>query len=154
MNSKYQYKLQYLSSTFYEDYNSNCYPEIENKNNRPYIVILIKIKNNTFAIPFRTNISHNNCYKFKTSSRKTCKITGIDYTKAIIVNNKKYLGAPATIDNKEYVELSNNYIFIINQFKKYVNDYIHYCHSNNYYKKRKFQYTTLKYFHKELGICK
>ena len=153
MNTKKQYKLNYLSADFYTDYKSTDYPEIENKANRPYMVMLIKIENNTFAVPFRTNVPHNNCYKFKTSTRPTNSVTGIDYTKAVIANDSKYIGAPAQINNKEYVELNNNYGFIINQFKKFVADYIKYANSEKrYYASKKFQYTTLKYFHKELGI--
>ncbi len=59
--SNKRYKLNYLSSAFYENYNSNDYPEIENKQNRPYMVMLIQIENNTFAVPFRTNVKHNEC---------------------------------------------------------------------------------------------
>lgn len=117
------------------------------------MVLLIKIKNNTFAIPFRTNIHHNNCYKFKTSTRSTDSVTGIDYTKAVIVNNIKYIGTPARINDKEYTELSDNYGFIIKQFQKFVSDYIKYANSEKrYYASKKFKYATLKYFHKELGI--
>lgn len=39
-----RYKLNYLSSDFYENYNSNDYPEIENKQNRPYMVMLIQLE--------------------------------------------------------------------------------------------------------------
>lgn len=153
MNNKKQYQLNYLSPNFYSDYNSTDYPEIENKANRPYMVMLIKIENNTFAVPFRTNVPHNNCYKFKTSTRPTNSVTGLDYTKAVIVNNIKYIGLPATINDKEYIELNSNYGFIINQFKKFVSDYIKFVHSEKgYYAEKKFKYTTLKYFHKELGI--
>lgn len=89
MNTKKDYQLNYLSSEFFEKYNAIDYPEIENKESRPYMVVLMKIENNTFAVPFRTNVSHNNCYKFKTSTRPTDSVTGIDYTKAVIVNDRK-----------------------------------------------------------------
>lgn len=115
--------------------------------------MLIKIENNTFAVPFRTNVSHNNCYKFKTSTRPTDTVTGIDYTKAVIVNDNCYIGKPARINDKEYIELNNNYRYIIKQFHKFVFDYINYAkNEKTYYASKKFKYTTLKYFHKELGI--
>lgn len=153
MNTKNDYKLNYLSEVFYAKYNSTDYPEIETKDNRPYMVILIKIKNNTFAVPFRTNVPHNNCYKFKTSTRPSKSVTGIDYTKAVIVNESEYIGEAARINDKEFVELNSNYKFIIKQFSKYVSDYIKYAKGNNsYYASKKFKYTTLKYFHSELGI--
>lgn len=155
MNTKKAYQLNYLSAEFYNEYNSDDYPEIENKNNRPYMVVLIKIGNNTFAVPFRTNVSHSNCYKFKKSTRPTNTVTGLDYTKAVIVNDSKYIGAVARINDMEYTELSDNSAFIIKQFKKFVADYITYANGKrNYYAEKKFKYTTLKYFHDELGILK
>ena len=153
MNKNKYYKLSYLSSEFYKIYNSEEYPEIENKESRPYMVILIQIDENTFAIPFRTNVSHNNCYKFKTSTRPTGSVTGLDYTKAVIVNEDKFIGADARINDKEYIELNEHYAFIIKQFKKYVSDYIEFVNGKQaYYFTKKFQFTTLKYFHKELGL--
>ncbi len=155
MNSKKTYQLNYLSAEFYKTYNSNDYSEIENKENRPYMVVLIKIERNTFAVPFRTNVSHNNCYKFKKSTRPTSTVTGLDYTKAVIVNDKKYIGEAARINDMEYTELSENAAFIIKQFKKFVTDYIAYANGKkNYYAEKKFKFTTLKYFHDELGITK
>ena len=151
MNNKKNYKLNYLSSNFYTKYNPVTYPEIEHKDDRPYMVILVKIDCNTFAIPFRTNIKHNNCYKFKDSSRATHSVTGLDYTKAVIVNNSEYIGASARIDDKEYIELNKNYYFIIKQFKKFVADYIKFINGKqSYYATKKFKFTTLKYFHNEL----
>ena len=153
MYTKKDYQLNYLSTEFYNKYSNSEYPEIENKDNRPYMVVLIKIENNTFAVPFRTNVTHNNCYKFKKSTRPTNTITGLDYTKAVIVNNDAYIGEAARINDMEYTELSNNSAFIIKQFTKFVADYISYANGKkNYYASRKFQFTTLKYFHKELGI--
>lgn len=153
MSAKNYYQLNYLSLDFYNEYDSSAYPEIEHKSNRPYMVMLVCIRSNTFAIPFRTNIAHNNCYKFKKSARATTTVTGLDYTKAVVVNDSRYIGAPARIDNMEYAELSNSYLFIVKQFEKFVNDYIAYVNGkSNYYNVKKFQYTTLKYFHKELGI--
>lgn len=154
MSTKKQYKLNYLSPDFYLKYDKINHPEIEIKENRPYIVILIEIKSNIFAIPFRTNIRHNNCYRFKNSTRETNSVTGIDYTKAVIVNDNKYIGEDARINDKEYIELNNNYKSIIKQFQKYVEDYVKYITNkeNGYYKEEKFKYTTLQYFHNELGI--
>lgn len=147
------YSLNYLSSDFYYKYNSKNYPEIECKPSRPYLVMLIKIDKNTYAIPFRTNIRHKYCYKFKHSNRMTNSVTGLDYTKAVIVNDSIYIGSGATIDNKEFVELNNKYYFIVKQFKKYVDGYSDYVNEKlNEYEKRKYQYSTLKYFHNELDL--
>ena len=150
---KKQYKLNYLSEEFYKKYNSSDYPEIEHKRKRPYLVMLVTIDDNTFAIPFRTNIRHNNCYKFQNTSRNTVAATGLDFTKAVIVNDNSYIGAAATIDDKEYVELNDRYLFIINKFRTYVNGYKKYAEGKMYqHQKNKYQYTSLQYFHDELKI--
>ncbi len=145
------FTLNHLSEKFYIDYDSENHPEIEHKQARPYLVLLIRLDDNTFAIPFRTNIRHKYCYKFKNSSRPTDAVTGLDFTKAVIVNNSKYIGSSTTIDNKEFIELSNKYHFIIDKFKKYVDGYIDYLNGNSSeYNDKKYRYTTLKYFHDEL----
>ncbi|MGN1115439.1 MAG: hypothetical protein ACI4TH_02585 [Candidatus Ornithomonoglobus sp.] len=71
MNKNKRYRLNYLSDEFYKEYSLEKCPEIENKQNRPYMVILIEIDGNTFAVPFRTNVKHTNCYKFQTSTKPT-----------------------------------------------------------------------------------
>lgn len=147
------YGLNYLSDEFYKQYPSEEFSEIEHKTSRPYMVLLIKIDNNTYAIPFRTNIRHKYCYKFKNSNRDSQSVTGLDYTKAVIVNDANFIGNKANIDNKEFVELNSKYYFIISQFKKYVQGYSDYINGKlNQYEQRKYQFSTLKYFHKELNL--
>ena len=153
MNRNKRYKLNYLSKEFYIKYNSIDYPEIENKESRPYMVMLIKIDNNTFAVPFRTNVKHSNCYKFKTSTRPTDTVTGLDYTKAVIVNDDTYIGPTARINDKEYVELDRNFHLIAKAFTAYVKGYIKYASCKKVtYNAQKYKYTTLRYFHAELGL--
>lgn len=148
-----QYELHYLSDAFYKKYDSEHYPEIERKKERPYIVLLIKIEENTFAIPFRTNIKHNYCYKFSKSGRDSESATGLDFTKAVIVNDEKYIGSSATIDDKEYLELNQKYFFIISKFKKYVLGYHDYVAGlSNEFQANKYKYSTLRYFNNELRL--
>lgn len=153
MNKNKNYSINYLSSDFYKDYDNIRYPEIERKDNRPYMVVLVKIGNNTFAIPFRTNVRHNNCYRFKNSTRPTETVTGLDFTKAVVVEKNNYIGNAARINDKEYIELDGKYHFIIEKFKKYVDGYIEYANGQvNEFNEKKYKYTTLKYFHNELGL--
>lgn len=147
------FRLHYLSKKFYDKYNITVYPEIEHKALRPYIVLLIEIDDNTFALPLRTNIKHGNCYKFQYSSRPTESVTGIDFSKAVIINDNSYIGDIAEMDNKEYVELNNRIAFIISKFRTYVKGYYTFASGKAHEKQaKKYKYTTLKYFHKELGI--
>lgn len=154
MNKKNKgYKLNYLSREFYEKYKSEIYQEIEHKENRPYMVMLIEIDSNTFAIPFRTNLKHNYCYKFKRSSRETNSVTGLDYTKAVIVNDTRFIGEAARINDMEYIELDINQHKIIARFTTFVRGYIKFVNEKpNEHQAKKYKYTTLKYFHKELGL--
>ena len=150
---KRKYIIRQLSKDFYQKYDRYNYPEIERKKDRPYMVMLIRIDNNMFAIPFRTNIKHNACYKFKNSGRKTQNITGLDFSKAVIINSRKYIGNKEFIDRREFVEIKRRHFFIISKFKKYLSNYYRFI--NGELKGRdaqKYKYTTLKYFHKELGI--
>lgn len=152
-NMKKEYKITHLTSEFYKKYEDNKYNEIEKKLIRPYLVLLIKIESNTFAIPFRTNVNHKYCYHFKKSGRKTDKTPGLDFTKAVIVNDKKYIGNSAFIDNQEYVELNRKYYYIVLKFRKYVADYYRYINGElNEYEAKAYEYSTLQYFHKELHI--
>ena len=48
MNQYYQ--LNYLSNDFYTHYNSKDFPEIENKQSRSYMVLLIHIGNNMVPV--------------------------------------------------------------------------------------------------------
>ena len=117
------------------------------------MVFLIKIDENTYAIPFRTNIKHKFCYKFKNSDRNTKTSTGLDYTKAVVVNDESYIGDDATIDNKEYIELNNKYFFIIRQFENYLQGYTKYAKGGaNEFETKKYRFSTLQYFHKEIGL--
>lgn len=146
-------KIRYLSSTFYNEYDSINYPEIEHKESRPYLVYVVKVNDVTFAIPFRTNIRHNSCYKFKNTTRQTDSSTGLDFSKAVVISDEKYLSTAATIDNKEYIELEDRFYFITNRFEQYLEGYRKYVNGSlDQYAAKKYAYTTLKYFHKELSI--
>ena len=139
METKKSYELHYLSAEFYNKYNSVDYPEIEQKIQRPYIVLLIKVDDNTFALPLRTNIKHSSCYTFSYSSRPTDSVTGIDFSKAVIVNESRYIGETAEIDNKEYVELNDRIAFIISKFSTYIRGYYSYVSGKaNEYQARKY----------------
>ena len=104
-----KYIIRQLSKEFYQKYDGNSYSEIERKKDRPYMVMLIRIDRNIFAIPFRTNIKHNACYRFRNSGRKTQNITGLDFSKAVIINNSKYIGKKEFVDRKEFVEIKRRY---------------------------------------------
>jgi len=145
-------KYIYLSKQFYIDYAHNLFPEIEYKENRPYIMLLMKIDGLTFAIPFRSHITHN--YSFLTDAINKC---GIDYTKAIIITNQNYVvnninGLPIKIRENENRALFGKKHQIMKDFKNYVKQYKRAVKNNAHHKVYIFKISTLQYFHKELGI--
>lgn len=147
------FELKYLTETFYFKYPKASFPEIEHKAERPYIVFLVKIESNTFAIPFRTNMNHKYGYRFRNTDRETSSSTGLDFTKAVVINDSNFIGNDARIDDKEYLELSKKYFFIQKQFEKYVSNYRKFISNElNEYQRKAYNFSTLKYFHKELGI--
>ncbi len=148
-----EYELKYLSGEFYKKYNKISYPEIENKDERPYLVLLFKIDDNHFAVPFRTNMRHNYGYKFKKSDRKTDSATGLDFTKTVFIEDRSYIGADAVIDDGEFAELNKKYYFIKKKLIAYIKGYKQFLNGElNEYESKKYTYTTLKYFHKELKL--
>jgi protein AbiQ len=135
----------FLSSQFYKDYPPSHFPEILRKLNRPHIMFLIKIENIDFAIPFRSKINHR--YAFLTSLKER---KGIDYSKAIVISDTKYIFAPRKIyvDKKEHGIILENEETIFNEFSKYVKDYKKVLSVN--VKTNKYKFSTLQYFKKEL----
>ena len=74
-------------------------------------------------------------------------MTGIDFSKAVVVSKESYLGEETDINDKEYLELQEKTFFIISKFKKYVNDYIVYKKDGgNEYLTKRYAFSTLKYF--------
>lgn len=151
MNNKFAIKC--LSNNFSLKYPISLYPEFEEKDNRPYVVFLMRIEDHTFALPFRTNMNHKYGYKFKTSLKETNTGTGLDFTKAVIVDDSSLIGNNAMVDKNEYIELSEKHYFIRNKFIKYLRNYEKYVNGElDEYQSKAYQYSTLKYYHKELKI--
>ncbi len=128
------------------------------KSNRAYNCLLFQSHYDYFiCVPYRTEINHSNAYHFKYSRRSKEHKSGLDYSKIIIASDSRYVGADdAIIDKDEYNETIRNIHRIKREALKYVDDYVAYrlgkkmMHEREY--KRKYGYSTLRYFHKELGI--
>lgn len=131
---------------------------IMKKRERPYNCLLLQSHYDYFmCIPYRSNIRHKNAYFFKGSFRSKRKRSGLDFSKMIIVKDTRYIGKlDAIIDKDEYSETYYNIGLIKNQAEKYVDGYVNHMmdrkriHKKEF--KRKYQFSTLKYFHKELNI--
>ena len=92
-------ELRYLSSLFYQKY-KDC-PEIMSKGEtRPYIILIIEVENNTFAIPIRTNLHKTkDCYESNPQTN-----SGLDYTKAVVISRDDYIDSSRfpEIEHKEF----------------------------------------------------
>ena len=148
-----KYSIKYLSDSFKNIYPETEYSEFEQKINRQYVVLLLRIDDHTFAIPFRTNMNHKYGYKFINSGRDTNTCTGLDFTKVVLVDDEKLLGDDAIIDNKEYLELSQKHYFIRKKFIRYYDNYKKYLNGElNEYQSKPYIFSTLNYYKKELGL--
>ena len=139
----------YLTHKFYNKY-KNC-KEILYKPKRPYAVHLIEYNNLIFAIPIRSNITHE--FSYKTIKEKN-KSKGLDFTKTVIINDLKYLSKqPARINQEEYLKLDKNRHFIEKKMLSYLKIYKKALQKPNTNKNKNIlSKSTLQYFHKELSI--
>lgn len=112
-------KYIYLNEKFYNDFPKDIYPELEIKKERPYIQIVIEINNIMFALPLRSNISHQ--YVYYSDKENKC---GIDYSKAVVIN-EGYIDKEKIpqIRQKEFNKLKGKDRIIYNQFIKYIKKY-------------------------------
>ena len=139
----------YLTHKFYNKY-KNC-KEILYKPKRPYAVHLIEYNNLIFAIPIRSNITHE--FSYKTIKEKN-KSKGLDFTKTVIINDLKYLSKqPVRINQEEYLKLDKNRHFIEKKMFSYLKIYKKALQKPNTNKNKNIlSKSTLQYFHKELSI--
>ena len=146
------YEIRRLSKLFFEDYPSERYPELLCKENRPYMVLLVKINDLVFALPFRSNIKHSYSYIFKNSSRNNQSHSGIDFNKAVLITNLGYIGEKCSIDSKEFLELEKKFFFVISKFKRYLNGFYKVLFNKTSPSfQRRYRYSTLNYFKKEMS---
>lgn len=158
INYDYTFDIFSLSDKFYDDYSQDGYPELMRKDNRPYTCLLIQTEDYILAIPYRTdiNIHNKNSFIFKNSDRSKTHRSGLDYQKIVIISNTDYLVSTGySVDKDEYKETVTNIKRIVDESVGYVRQYIEHHiikPMNKYDYDRAYKYSTLRYFHKELGI--
>lgn len=155
----YVVEIYKLSNKFYTDYPATQYPELMQKDNRPYTCLLIETKYDYFiCIPFRSNITHKDAFLFKNTRRSKFSPSGLDYRKAVIVKNMEYIDSttPAVVDADEYLATITNIEKIVSEANEYVDSYINHIKQTSVLHTREFtrhyKYSTLQYFHDILGL--
>ncbi|MBQ7954200.1 MAG: hypothetical protein IJ282_00465 [Lachnospiraceae bacterium] len=152
------FQILRLTDAFYATYPNPPYVEILKKRKRAYNCILFQTHYGYFiCIPYRTEITHKYAYHFKNSARSRVHKSGLDYTKIVIIGNKEYIdNENALVDRDEYNETVIQLKRIKREALEFVEDYVAHVsgkkimHTKEY--KRRYNFSPLKYFHRELGI--
>ena len=152
------YQILKLTASFYNAYpNASC-KEILKKRQRAYNCLLFQTHYNYFiCIPYRTEISHPYAFHFKTTERARTHKSGLDYSKIVIIDKTQYIDSvDAIIDKDEFNETMVNLEKIKQEALDFVEDYVAHIRGVRKLHKREFDrrysFSPLKYFHKELGI--
>lgn len=158
-------ELKRLSKAFYQE-NSHLYEmidksresgKIEDKG-RGYGVILVPIQNLTFAIPFRSNMSHSFGFVSHRAHKPDGSVikSGLDYTKAVVITEERYLETRLfkLRTSKEYWNVVYNEEQIVEEFESYIEKYISAVRENDEHILNDYRWSTLKNYHVELGLQK
>jgi len=156
---EYDSELSLLSSKFTQNYPPATYPELMHKHGRPYTCLLIEAHDDYFiCVPFRSSIGHKNAFLFTGTARSKKSKSGLDYTKIAIIKDNEYFDSAtaAIVDQDEYAEMMRNLPTIVREATDYVDTYINHVkgtapmHPRAF--ARKYQYSTLPYFHDIMRI--
>ncbi len=147
-----------LTQDFMNDYPKASYPELMHKSGRPYTCLLVDTHYDYYiCVPFRSHINHKNSFLFHDTQRSTHCKSGLDYTKIVLINKDNYISSTKVIvDQDEYNEVQRNLTQIVTEAVKYVENYIGHVsgtipmHPRQF--ARKYQYSTLPYFHNIMNI--
>ena len=154
-------QLKKLDNSFYSD-NTHLIEALDNydgnwdKNKvRGYGIVIILINNLSFAIPLRSIIRHKSSYITVKSNQKGIKGKGLDFTKALLITDKKYVSnLPFKISPSEHRKFANKEHFITGKFEKYVAKYIFAVEKpdKNILQSLNYRFSTLCNYHSELGL--
>lgn len=147
-----------LTDAFYRVYANASHKEILTKKQRAYNCLLFQSHYDYFiCIPYRSEISHKYAFHFSNTARSKKHRSGLDYTKIVIIDKMDYIDSKAAIiDKDEFKETMINLERIKTEALEFVEDYVSHIQGTKMLHNREFDrrygFSTLKYFHKELGI--
>lgn len=147
-----------LTQDFMDAYPVEQYPELMHKLGRPYNCLLVDTHYDYYiCIPFRSQINHKNAFLFHGTQRSMRSKSGLDYTKIILINKNSYIdNRKVVVDQDEYKEVQKSLARIVKEATTYIEDYIGHVtgtapmHFRQF--ARKYQYSTLPYFHDIMNI--
>jgi len=125
-------------------------PQVLTKN-RGYGVLYFRHGEMIFALPLRSNLNHPNGLR-TIFDKRAGQWNGVDYSKALIVDPDDLLPEAFKPKNSaEYDKIKANSEKIKREFFEYLAEYIVSIREGKELD-RKFHFTTLQYFHRELGL--
>ncbi len=143
-------RFVFLSKKFYNTYPTSQYPEMEQKQNRPYIQVYVEIDGVQYAIPLRSDIHHP--HVFWTDKENHC---GVDFSKAVVVTDESYIdfSTEPHLRQNEFNALRGKDFKIKSKMEKYIADYKKAKKDlSNPINQTLVKYSTLQYFEKEIGL--
>ncbi len=158
----------YLTEEYFRD--NPCLTEkgteaMDKTTSRGYGVMSIVINGVMVGVPLRSDIKHEySCildYIYERDPR-TGKMQkqarGIDFTKVVVIQDPaRHLGEPCEVDRQQKKTLKKINVGSIRvQLERYVRRYVNasLTDCNRTLNRREYRWSTLKYFHQELGILK
>lgn len=159
-------ELKKLAESFYTDnpvlkqaldFDMHAQTWITGDKIRGHGIIQIKISEElTFAIPVRSKIRHKACFILEVSRIKGVKGMGLDYSKAMLINNAQHVSDDVFVlrtkaSGKKLVGKENH---ITSMYLAYVKKYISAVKASdmNILKSAEYRFTTLVNYHTELGL--
>ena len=143
-------RFVFLSKEFYNTYPPSKYPEMEQKQNRPYIQVCVEIDGVQYAIPLRSDINHP--HVLWTDKRNHC---GVDFSKAVVITDESYIdfSTEPHLRQNEFDALRGKDFKIKSKMEKYIADYKKAKKDlSSPINKTLVKYSTLQYFEKEIGV--
>ncbi len=143
-------RFVFLSKKFYNTYPTSLYPEMEQKQNRPYIQVCVEIDGVQYAIPLRSDIHHP--HVFWTDKENHC---GVDFSKAVVITDESYIDffTEPHLRQNEFDALRGKDFKIKSKMEKYIADYKKAKKDlSNPINQTLVKYSTLQYFEKEIGL--
>jgi protein AbiQ len=112
---------------------------------RGYGIAVITVGDNLkFGIPLRSNMKHKS--GFITVERK-----GLDFSKAILIEDDAHIGTTFKIPAEEYKRIQDRAHFITGRFQKYVDKYIKSVNKKDPHVLWEYRFSTLQNYHDVLG---
>ena len=143
-------RFVFLSKKFYNTYPTSQYPEMEQKQNRPYIQVYVEIDGVQYAILLRSDIYHP--HVFWTDKENHC---GVDFSKAVVVTDESYIdfSTEPHLRQNEFNALRGKDFKIKSKMENYIADYKKAMKDlSNPINQTLVKYSTLQYFEKEIGL--